>query len=178
MICFNIQTPALKYSEEPDSVVGSIRLFAVPQNRRRFRDSGFRDDRSAKKAGTMQHAIVIDDSRAMRMILKRTVSELGFECLEAGDGQEAINVLKGKPIPQLALLDWNMPVMNGYEFLKEIRKDPAYEPMRIMMVTTENEMDQVVRALTAGADEYVMKPFTNDVIREKLHLLGFEAVSV
>jgi two-component system chemotaxis response regulator CheY len=117
-------------------------------------------------------AIVIDDSRATRVILKRTLSAQGFEVLEAGDGRQAIDELEKTGPIDLALVDWNMPVMTGYEFIVEIRSRPAFAGMSIMMVTTESETSQVQLALDAGANEYIMKPFTEDVLKEKLMLLG------
>jgi two-component system, chemotaxis family, chemotaxis protein CheY len=123
-------------------------------------------------------AIVVDDSRAMRMILKRTATHLGFECTEAVDGNDALARIKEAGKPDLAMVDWNMPGMNGYEFVCAIRKDHAFDDMKIVMVTTETEMEQVVKALEAGANEYIMKPFTDEVIREKLELLGFQLAVV
>ena len=117
-------------------------------------------------------AIVIDDSRATRVILKRTLTAQGFEVLEAGDGKQAIEELEKSGPIELALVDWNMPVMTGYEFIVEIRTRPAFAGMSIMMVTTESETSQVQLALDAGANEYIMKPFTEDVLKEKLMLLG------
>jgi two-component system chemotaxis response regulator CheY len=118
-------------------------------------------------------AIVVDDSRATRTILKRALTRQGFEVFEAGDGRQALDEL-GKTGPlDLALVDWNMPVMTGYELICELRSRPDLNKMAIMMVTTETESSQVQRALDAGANEYVMKPFTEDVLREKLLLLGF-----
>ena len=117
-------------------------------------------------------AIVIDDSRATRVILKRTLTAQGFEVIEAGDGQQAIDELeKTRPL-DLALVDWNMPVMTGYEFIVEIRSRASFAGMSIMMVTTESETSQVQLALDAGANEYIMKPFTDEVLKEKLMLLG------
>jgi two-component system chemotaxis response regulator CheY len=119
------------------------------------------------------HALVLDDSRAMRMILRRTLRDVGFEVLEAGDGQEALAVVAAAPeVPVLACIDWNMPVMNGLEFVKAVRAEPAYKAMTLVMVTTESEHGQIVRALAAGAHEYVIKPFTPDAILDKLSLLG------
>jgi len=118
-------------------------------------------------------AIVIDDSRAMRGILKRILTGMKFEVSEAKDGHEALGRLAESGRPDLALVDWNMPNMNGFEFLKAIRADHAFDAMVIVMVTTEVEMHQVVSALEAGANEYVMKPFTEEGMREKLQLLGF-----
>lgn len=117
-------------------------------------------------------ALVVDDSRATRTILRRILKEIGFEVSEAGHGREALERLKEIGTPDLALVDWNMPEMNGFEFVRAVRADHAYDSMRLMMVTTETEMEQVAKALEAGANEYVMKPFTKDVILEKLDLLG------
>lgn len=117
-------------------------------------------------------ALVIDDSKAMRMLLVRMLKSMGWETHEAGNGREAIDKLLEIGAPDLALVDWNMPEMNGYEFLQAARGDPAYDGMRIMMVTTETEMEQMMQALAAGANEYVMKPFTQEVIADKLQLLG------
>ena len=119
------------------------------------------------------HALVIDDSRAMRRILKGIVQPLGFEVSEAGNGREAMEILEGtEKTPDLALIDWNMPEMNGLEFVTAVRADPKYRTMTLMMVTTESEHSQIVRALAAGAHEYVLKPFTPDAITDKLALLG------
>jgi two-component system chemotaxis response regulator CheY len=119
------------------------------------------------------HAMVIDDSRAMRLILKRIAGQLGFEVSEAANGREAMDLLAAAETPpELALVDWNMPEMNGLEFVTAVRADARYRAMTLMMVTTEGEQSQIVRALAAGAHEYVIKPFTPDAIVEKLALLG------
>jgi two-component system, chemotaxis family, chemotaxis protein CheY len=121
-------------------------------------------------------ALVVDDSRAMRMILTRILTRAGFAVSEAGDGRQALTVLEGLDlIPDLALVDWNMPEMNGLELIQAIRADKRYAAMTLMMVTTESEQSQIVRALAAGAHEYVIKPFTPEAIIEKLELLGFYA---
>jgi len=118
-------------------------------------------------------AMVIDDSRAMRMILKRIVAKLNFETVEAGDGQEALDLLATMTeVPDLALIDWNMPNMNGLEFVTKVRADARLREMTLVMVTTESEQNQIVRALAAGAHEYVIKPFTEGAMIEKLALLG------
>ena len=117
-------------------------------------------------------AIVVDDSRATRMILKRALVREGFEVVEAGDGRQALDELEKTGPLDLALVDWNMPVMTGYELICEVRSRANLNSMAIMMVTTETEASQVQRALEAGANEYVMKPFTEDMLREKLLLLG------
>ena len=124
-------------------------------------------------------AIIIDDSRAMRLILRRIIAKIGFDAVEAGDGQAALDTIAGltEP-PQLALVDWNMPVMNGLEFVTRARKDPRLRDMALVMVTTESEQSQIVRALAAGAHEYVIKPFTSGAMVEKLALLGLGPTGV
>jgi two-component system chemotaxis response regulator CheY len=117
--------------------------------------------------------MVIDDSRAMRMILRRIMTQAGFTITEAADGQEALDSLESEDeTPDVALVDWNMPNMNGLEFVKAVRASDRYSRMTLMMVTTEGEQSQIVKALAAGAHEYVIKPFTSDAIVEKLSLLG------
>ncbi|MEN3357146.1 MAG: two-component system, chemotaxis family, chemotaxis protein CheY [Mycobacteriales bacterium] len=121
-------------------------------------------------------AMVIDDSRAMRMILRRIAVQLGFEVAEAGNGREALDFLAtSEEVPSFALVDWNMPEMNGLDFVTAVRADQRLRSMTLMMVTTEGEQSQIVRALAAGAHEYVIKPFTPDAIEEKLALLGVVA---
>jgi two-component system chemotaxis response regulator CheY len=120
----------------------------------------------------MARALVVDDSRAMRAILSRVLQECGFEVSEAADGQQALAGLGTGEAPVLALLDWNMPTMNGFELLTQIRSQHDYDDMRVVMVTTECEPEQMTRALLAGADEYVMKPFTAEMLRDKLTLIG------
>lgn len=117
-------------------------------------------------------ALVIDDSRAMRTVLKRILVDLGIDVLEAGDGRSALAMIEEHGLPRLAVVDWNMPVMDGLEFVTELRRRDGGRDVVIMMVTTENEGSQVVRALAAGAHEYVFKPFTPDAIAAKLALLG------
>jgi two-component system chemotaxis response regulator CheY len=117
-------------------------------------------------------ALLIDDSRAIRLVIRRILTELGFEVDEAANGQEGLALLDAGLAPELVLLDWNMPEMSGIEFLVAVRQPPYSCTARIVMVTTETEVPQMVRALEAGADEYIMKPFTRDSIAEKLQLLG------
>jgi two-component system chemotaxis response regulator CheY len=119
-------------------------------------------------------AIVIDDSRAMRTILGRILKKMGYTVEEAGNGREALERLSQGPKPDLALVDWNMPEMNGLEFLQAVRADPVYHDMRLVMVTTETDATRIRAALEAGADEYVMKPFTPDALGQKLVLIGIE----
>jgi two-component system chemotaxis response regulator CheY len=119
---------------------------------------------------------VIDDSRAMRRIVGTTLTDLGFEVREAGDGRQALDVLAdgGRQgwVPELCCIDWNMPVMDGLQFVLAVRAVPAYRQVTLMMVTTESETGQIVKALAAGAHEYLIKPFTADALRDKLALLG------
>lgn len=117
-------------------------------------------------------AIVVDDSRAIRAILGRMLTEIGFEVSEAQDGLVALAVLAESGPFDLALVDWNMPEMDGLQLIQAIRADHRYDAMRIMMVTTETDMDRIVRALEVGANEYLMKPFTPAAVVEKLALLG------
>ncbi len=121
----------------------------------------------------MNTAMVIDDSRAMRAILARMLRALGFDVVEAANGQEALDRLKHmRDLPVVALVDWNMPVLNGLDFVVAVRQRDEWRNIALMMVTTESEYSQIVRALAAGAHEYVIKPFTEDAIAEKLALLG------
>ena len=121
----------------------------------------------------MAKALVVDDSRAVRLILSKTLRELGFDVVQAGDGREALEVMarEGSGVG-LALVDWNMPEMNGLEFVRQLRTEPRYNDVRLMMVTTETEVEQVVQALEAGANEYMMKPFTREAVEDKLRLMG------
>ena len=116
-------------------------------------------------------ALVIDDSRAVRIIIGNILRELGMEVLEAKDGLEALEQIKRNPDVELMLLDWNMPQMNGLDFLREVRSQRAFDAVRILMVTSESQSDQVTLALNAGANEYLMKPFNKDVLVAKLNLL-------
>jgi two-component system chemotaxis response regulator CheY len=121
-------------------------------------------------------ALVIDDSRAMRRIVGTILTAFGYEVREAGDGRQALDLLQQGSqdgwVPDLCCIDWNMPVMDGLQFVSAVRADPAYRRVTLMMVTTEGETGQIVKALAAGAHEYLIKPFTADALRDKLALLG------
>ena len=106
------------------------------------------------------------------MILGNTLKELGFTVREAGHGREAITRLNEGESVDVMLVDWNMPVMNGYELVCAVRANPLLESVRILMVTTETSMSQISQALAAGADEYLMKPATKEMLLEKLALMG------
>lgn len=119
-------------------------------------------------------AIAVDDSRATRMILKSSLLKQGFEeVLEAADGKLALEVLAASGPVDLALVDWNMPIMTGYELICAVRGKRELDSMAIMMITTEAEASQVQRAMDAGANEYLTKPFTPEQLHDKLLLLGF-----
>jgi two-component system chemotaxis response regulator CheY len=121
----------------------------------------------------MPKAMVIDDSRAIRMILTNTLAELGYEVCQAANGKEALALAdRENGTLSLILVDWNMPEMNGLEFIKHLRSDSRFSSVPLMMVTTETEIQQVGVALEAGANEYVMKPFTKEIIADKLRLMG------
>jgi two-component system, chemotaxis family, chemotaxis protein CheY len=117
-------------------------------------------------------ALVIDDSRTMRRIVSRILIGFGYEVTEAADGQEGLDALADGPLPDLACIDWNMPVMDGLTFVTQVRADERLRGITLLMVTTESEYGQIVRALAAGAHEYLIKPFTADALQEKLALLG------
>lgn len=117
-------------------------------------------------------ALVLDDSRVMRGILTKILIARGFQTVQACNGLEALEVMErdGTAIC-LVLADWNMPVMNGLEFVKAFRTQARFAHIPVMMVTSETDTEQVVEALTAGANEYIMKPFTADIMDAKLQLL-------
>jgi len=122
-------------------------------------------------------ALVVDDSRAMRTIVGRLMRELGFEVVEAGNGHQALAALEANPDVAIALLDWNMPEMNGIELVQAIRADARWSAVKLVMITTESEAPQYARAIAAGAQQYVTKPFTKDQVLAKLALLGVVAPS-
>ena len=117
-------------------------------------------------------ALVVDDSSTMRSISRMTLRGAGFEVVEAGNGVEALDRLQNSGSVAVALVDWNMPLMNGFEFLCAARANHSYDNTKIVMVTTETEIVQVKAALDQGANEYIMKPFTRDAVIEKMQLMG------
>jgi two-component system chemotaxis response regulator CheY len=118
------------------------------------------------------HALVVDDSDVIRKILTAYLQKLGFEVTAATNGREALEQLHGMERADVALVDWNMPEMDGIAFLREVRADVQYDALPVMMVTTNSELANVAQALDAGANEYIMKPFTAEMLKEKLELLG------
>ena len=115
--------------------------------------------------------LIIDDSRTMRNYLSAMVRDFHFDSEQAGDGQEALECLDGRDF-DLALVDWDMPRMNGISFVQAVRSEPRFDPMKLMMLTSHSSMDAVCEALNTGADDYLMKPVTAAMLSEKLKLLG------
>ena len=123
----------------------------------------------------MSLVLVIDDSKAMRMILCKHLKGWGYGVLQAANGQEGLEQLElHREEIVLVLVDWNMPIMNGYEFVKTVRKEDQYRDKKIVMVTSETEPGKMVKVLMAGLDEFVMKPFTAEILSEKLRLIGIQ----
>jgi two-component system chemotaxis response regulator CheY len=120
-------------------------------------------------------ALIVDDSTTMRMILRAYLQKMGFTVTEAVNGRDALVQLRAMGTADVVLVDWNMPEMDGLDFVKAVRAEIVYAALPLMMVTTNSEREHVERALEAGANEYVMKPFTGAMIREKLEMLGFVA---
>jgi two-component system chemotaxis response regulator CheY len=116
-------------------------------------------------------ALIVDDSRFVRGLLRGLLEERGIECEEAADGHAGLARLHGDAHFDLALVDWNMPVMDGLEMLKQLRAE-RFDSIKVMMVTTEAENNFIIRALEAGADEYLMKPFDEQGLTDKLTMLG------
>ena len=119
----------------------------------------------------MKSCLIVDDSKVIRLVARRILEELRFEIEEAADGEEAIRACRSK-IPDAILLDWNMPVMNGLEFLRTLRGTEGGEVPVVVFCTTENSLDNVREAMNAGANEYVMKPFDAGIIEAKFSQVG------
>lgn len=116
-------------------------------------------------------ALIVDDSRFVRTFLRGLLEERGIECEEAADGQAGLDELNSGTVFELVLVDWNMPVMNGLEMVRMLRAE-GFSGVKVMMITTEAEHEFITRALDAGADEYLMKPFDEEAFDEKLMMLG------
>ncbi|MGP1394734.1 MAG: response regulator [Inquilinaceae bacterium] len=119
----------------------------------------------------MKNCLVVDDSRVVRKVARKIVEELSFACNEAEDGKQAIDAC-AKLMPDVILLDWNMPVMNGIEFLRQLRKMTGGQDPKVVFCTTENDVAHIKEALSAGANEYIMKPFDSDIIQTKFSQVG------
>ncbi|HTT71657.1 MAG TPA: response regulator [Anaeromyxobacteraceae bacterium] len=118
-------------------------------------------------------ALIVDDSAPARLHAGKMLAELGFEVYEAAHGGDALGVLAQLGPLEVVVLDWNMPYMDGLELLKTLRRDRKFDPTLVVMATGNSDLDSVTRALEAGANEYVMKPFTRDDLAGKLAILGF-----
>ncbi len=119
----------------------------------------------------MKVCLIVDDSKVVRMVAKKILEELSFQTTEAADGQEALDSCL-KAMPDAVLLDWNMPVMNGIDFLKELRKSDGGDKPVVIFCTTENDMESIEEAIGAGANEYIMKPFDSEIIQSKFSQVG------
>ena len=117
-------------------------------------------------------ALIIDDSSTMRLIIGRALAKLGFRVVEANDGRSGLEMLRRVWPVDVVLVDWNMPEMDGLQFVQLARKDPRWNRVPLVMITTNAQIANVVSALDAGASEYLMKPFTNEMIEDKLKILG------
>lgn len=120
----------------------------------------------------MKKILLVDDSRAVRLVGTRMAKEIGLDPLEAEDGEKALEVARANPDLDAVLLDWNMPVMDGLTFLKKLREESRDKQPVVVMCTTENDMPRIMEAMAAGANEYIMKPFTEEIVREKLTETG------
>lgn len=119
----------------------------------------------------MKKCLIVDDSKIVRKVVRRILDPHGFDMAEAEDGQDALNQVKAQAF-DFIILDWNMPVMDGVTFLKEMRADSSISQPKVIFCTTENDFSKIETALSAGADEYVMKPFDEEIIIGKLTQLG------
>jgi two-component system, chemotaxis family, chemotaxis protein CheY len=119
----------------------------------------------------MKTCLVVDDSSVIRKVARRILEGMAFEITEAEDGQAALDVCQ-RELPDAILLDWNMPRMDGYEFLRTLRRMPGGDRPKVVFCTTENEVAQIARALHAGADEYIMKPFDKEIVAAKFQEVG------
>jgi two-component system, chemotaxis family, chemotaxis protein CheY len=119
----------------------------------------------------MRTCLVVDDSTVVRKIARRILEEMQFKVIEAEDGEKALEICK-RTLPEAILLDWNMPVMDGYEFLGHLRRMPGGGAPKVVFCTTENDINHISRALAAGANEYIMKPFDKDIIAVKFAEVG------
>ncbi len=120
----------------------------------------------------MKQILIVDDSPVMRKVARRILDGMRFQTSEAEDGRKALTVC-ASGMPDAILLDWNMPVMDGYEFLRELRKMPGGASPKVIFCTTENDVAHIARAMHAGADEYIMKPFDRQIVQSKLEGIGF-----
>ena len=119
----------------------------------------------------MKSCLIVDDSKVIRMVAKKILQELSFATVEAEDGNRALEACI-KQMPDAVLLDWNMPIMNVIDFLRELRKLPNGEHPIVVFCTTENDIEHIQEAITAGANEYIMKPFDSEILQAKFAQVG------
>jgi len=119
----------------------------------------------------MKTCLIVDDSSVIRKVARRILEGLEFQILEAEDGEQALDVCRAQ-MPEAVLLDWNMPKMDGYEFLRVLRRLPDGDRPKVVFCTTENDVAHIARALHAGANEYIMKPFDKDIVEAKFQEVG------
>lgn len=119
----------------------------------------------------MKQCLIVDDSSVIRKVARRILEELDFEITEAENGQEALEYCKSS-MPDAVLLDWNMPVMDGFDFLIALRGQEGGQLPKVIFCTTENDADHITRAIDAGANEYIMKPFDKDIVEAKFQEVG------
>jgi two-component system chemotaxis response regulator CheY len=125
----------------------------------------------------MRTCLVVDDSTVIRKIARRILEEMDFQIIEAEDGEKALEACK-RSLPDAILLDWNMPVMDGFEFLTNLRRMPGGDAPKVVFCTTENGIDHIARALNAGANEYIMKPFDKDIVAAKFQEVGLIEIAL
>jgi two-component system chemotaxis response regulator CheY len=124
-----------------------------------------------EREGAMKNCLVVDDSSVIRKVARRILEGLDFEISEAEDGEQALDVCR-RHMPDAVLLDWNMPKMDGYEFLRALRRMPDGDRPKVVFCTTENDVAHIARALHAGANEYIMKPFDKEIVEAKFQEVG------
>ena len=119
----------------------------------------------------MKTCLVVDDSRVIRKVARRILEDLSFRVEEAGDGSEALSFCRSS-MPDAILLDWNMPVMNGLDFVRHLRADPGGDRPGVVFCTTENDITAIAQAIESGANEYIMKPFDSEIVQSKFAEVG------
>lgn len=119
----------------------------------------------------MKSCLIVDDSKVVRKVASRIIHDLGFECTEAENGQEALDMCNSS-VPDAVMLDWNLPVMSGIDFLEKLRQMDDGDHPKVVFCTTENDIEHIQRAMEAGANEYIMKPFDSEIIATKFLQVG------
>jgi len=132
---------------------------------------------SIREVTKMKTCLVVDDSSVIRKIASRILEDMNFQIIEAEDGAQALEACK-REMPDAVLLDWNMPVMDGFEFMTHLRQLPGGDAPKVVFCTTENGIDHISKALHGGANEYIMKPFDKDIVAAKFQEVGLIATPV